>query len=343
MINRRKTLKYLSSIISGFLVSYSSSCVLKNRNKKLMIAVNNNQDINPEIIQESGDFITEINRLKKLAFAKNSYLYQTPTYSELQNFSNLVKSLNIQDINNVLLQAKELNYDVVRFVDNLTKQIFYGVREKLVNGKQTRGWGSYFINPNYQSNALIEIPHVIFDKNTEELGAQVFLQASARNFLLSGAHRNANGHNSADVCNPINSIFQIVHKAWVLSETKTWQIHGFSLANQPTFPPNTQAVLSNGKGEISPEILDLSQQMQISAFKAYVYNQLPVSASLNHQVNQGIRGTVFSSLGATKNVQGIYCHQVGNAFIHIELDHNIRSRQSDRDKVAKSIALTVAR
>ena len=333
-ISRIKFLKYLTQLIGSYLIVANSSCSWFSQKQKTITSPDKEQLFDRELIQVSGYFLTEVNRLKKLALPKNSYLYQIPTASHLKRFGELAKALINQDFNSALNLARELNYEVVRFVDTSTQQIFYGVREKLINGEQSRGWGSYFINTSYSTNALIEVPHIIADQQTEKIGAKTFLMASARGFLIAGAHRNANGYNTADVCNPISSIFQAVHEAWVLSGTKVWQIHGFRLANHPNFPSNTQAVLSDGQGTISPEVLDLSQQMGNSNFQPYVYNNLSPSAPLNRQVNQGIKGTIFSSLGGRQNIQGIYCHRQGNAFIHVELARSIRNNKTGREQVA---------
>ena len=316
----------------------SSSYGWFSHNQKNITSPDKQRLFDRELIPVSGYFLTEINRLKKLAFSKNSYLYQIPTPSDLKTFAQLAKAMITQDLNSALNLAAALNYEVVKFLDISSQQILYGVREKLLNGQQSRGWGTYFINPSYHTNALIEVPHIIADQQTEEIGARAFLMSSARGFLIAGAHRNANGHNTADVCNPIPSIFQAVHQAWVLSRTRVWQIHGFRLTNHPSFPSNTQAVLSDGQGTISPEVLNLSQRMRISNFHSYVYNNLAPSAPLNRQVNQGIRGRIFSSLGGTQNVQSIYCHRQGNAFIHVELARSIRNNQTGREQVAKCIA-----
>jgi hypothetical protein len=283
----------------------------------------------PQILKESGDFLSEIKRLKHLAIPKDSHLYQPPTSNELQKFRLLANVLMNQDTQAALEQADELNYELVEFTDISSKQVLYGLREKQGRNHQLRGWGSYFINPSYRSNALLEVPHIIYDQFSEEIGAKVFLRSAARGLAIAGAHRHANGFNTADVCDPIASIFQEVHQAWVSTQAKTWQIHGFQLSNQPSFPEDTQAVLSNGRGDLSTEILDLNQRMQGSKFQAYVYNRLSVS------------GRVFSPLGATQNVQGIYCARVEAEFVHIELEKEIRYGASDRNRIAQVIADSV--
>jgi hypothetical protein len=325
--------QFLTGIFSVSFLSFQSRSIL-GFSSQLLTSESN-------ILTERGNFLEEIRRIKKLALPKNSHLYQIPTTTDLDNFRVLASSLISQDINTAANKANALNYEIVKFIDNSSGQVFYGLRERHVLGYPIRGWGSYFINPTYSSNALVEVPHVLFDKFSEEIGAKAFLGSAARGFLVAGAHRDANGTGSADVCNPINSIFQEVHKAWTLSQTKTWQIHGFSISEKPSFPSNTQSVLSDGQGRLSTEVMDLSQRMRLRSFITYVYNELSASDMLNQQVNQGVAGQAFTSLGGTQNVQGIYCRSVGTAFTHIELEKSIRDSSTNRDLVSRSIAESI--
>lgn len=337
-LTRRKTLFFLGHRVTQVLGGMVSVSLLSCQSKKILGSGKQFSERAMEILNESGNFLDELNRLKKMALPKKSNLYQPPTDKELKKFSLLANALMFLDIKGALNKANDLNYELVRFIDTPTKQVLYGLREKSVRDRPLRGWGSYFINASSHTNALVEVPHIIFDRFSEEIGAKVFLISAARGFLIAGAHRNANGSGTADVCNPINSIFQEVHKAWVLSRNKTWQIHGFSNSTKSNFPANTQSVLSDGQGKISTEVLDLGLRMKASGFQSYVYNELSASAPLNRRLNQDIAGKTFSHLGGTQNVQGIYCHSVGAAFTHIELDKSIRNKATNRDVIARAIA-----
>jgi hypothetical protein len=338
-IPRRKVCRFLAHRGIQLIVGITSYSLLSCQAGKSLIS--DNDAIEAKILSESGDFLDEVNRLKKLALPANSRLYQPPTFNELKSFKLLAKDLLSQNLNEVLNRANSLNYELIKFIDTTTKQVFYGLREKLKPGLPIRGWGSYFINFSYQANALLEIPHILFDEFSEDIGAQVFLISVSRGLLIAGAHRNANGINTADVCNPINSIFQVVHKTWVSPNTKTWQIHGFGHATKLSFPNNTMSVLSNGQGVVTNEILDLSQRMKIRNFQAYTYNNLLPSNQINQQANQGIAGTTFLPLAATHNIQGKYSHKIGAAFTHIELDESSRFNAQNRDEVAKIIAESI--
>jgi hypothetical protein len=341
MLSRKKIIHYLSGLLGYYLLTRGEKIVAAKEAELTTKPLRLSAKLSQEILQESGSFISEVNRLTDLAFKKDSNLYRPPTASQLETFRKLASSLIAEDFNRGLKLAIELNYELVKFTDTSSQKIFFGVREKLVKGKQSLGWGSYFIDPTSSIPVLIEVPHVLYDLHTEDIGANVFLKTSARGFLLAGAHRNANGLNTADVCDPISSVFQEVHQVWVLSGASTWQIHGFSLDSHSMFPANTQAVLSNGRGQITPEISTLSEKMHKANYKSYVYHHLAANNPLNQQVNQGVKGSIFSSLGATQNIQGIFSRAHSQPFVHIELERSIRESQSHQKKVASCIANSV--
>ena len=97
-------------------------------------------------------------------------------------------------LNLAVALADSLNYEVVRYTDSLSGRRFLGTRERLVGGAQTRGWGSYFLQPAFQRDALVEVPHVRFDLHSEELGARSFRDSGARGFLLAGGDRLLDQH-----------------------------------------------------------------------------------------------------------------------------------------------------
>lgn len=125
------------------------------------------------------------------------------------------------------------------------------------------------------------------------------------------------------------------------SQIKTWQIHGFDVFTKSSFPNGTEIVLSNGQGEISPEIIDLNQRLQTNNFQSYVYEQLFTNHGESQQVNQGLSSDRFRALGATHNIQGIYCRQIGTAFTHVELSGQVRSGASTRSRFARVIAESI--
>ena len=294
------------------------------------------------LITESGDFVAEIQRLRGLAFGRNSGLYIPPTSTQLSDFAELATTLRSGDITMADTQATALNYELVQFTDTASDRVLHGLREQLTGGQQTLGWGSFFIDLTFQDNALIETPHPVFDTNSWEVAALAFQQTEALAFLMAGAHRNANGSGSADVAHLSQSVFQTAHEAWNggSGEYPAWQVHGFNDANH-SFPAGTDAVLSVGDGSVSDEVIALDAALQDEGFLSYAYNTLATADPLNVAVNETVNGTTFSSLGATTNVQGGYSRALGGTFIHIELEQSIRFNTTNRQLAADAIAAAI--
>jgi len=65
---------------------------------------------------------------------------------------------------------------------------------------------------------------------------------------------------------------------------------------------------------------------------------LPANDPLNQQVNDGVDGTTFSSLGGTTNVQGVYSRGIGGDFVHIEMEQSIRFDAGNRVLAGNAIS-----
>lgn len=295
------------------------------------------------IVVESGDFVTKATNLESLAFGTGSNLYVAPTQNQRNDFAALAATLLAGDLNAADTQAMALNYDLVEFTDNVSQTVYYGLTEQLVNGQPTRGWGSFFVNFDAVTAALVQAPHPKFDSNTPEIAARAFRLAGARGFMLAGAHRNANGPGTADVAHLPTSIFQEVHTAWngAQGENTAWSIHGFNIDNDDheAFPLDTDAVISNGDGGISAEILATNNEFESAGFVTYAYNTLNVNDLLNVAVNGAVPGNTFSSLGGTTNVQGDHSRGLGGTFVHVEMEQSVRlTGEANRILAASAIA-----
>jgi hypothetical protein len=167
--------------------------------------------------------------------------------------------------------------------------------------------------------------------------------------MMAGAHRNANGSNTADPGYLTNTVFHAVHEAWsgVGGENTAWQIHGYSAANHSEFPGNCMAVLSTGENagdSMSSNVVTLDQQMEWNSVKTYAYNDsLAATNVLNQLVNEGVAGTNFASLAATHNVQGKASRARGGTFVHIELVTVVRTNAVLRTHAADAIANAILR
>ena len=298
----------------------------------------------------SGNFISEAQRLE--AFSSNPYgsgsnNYVAPTGAEWAQFKTAAQALWTGNAAAAEANAASLDYHLIVFTHTNTATTLLGLRARETNGAPTKPWGTFFVNTNSAATVLIEAPHPQNDLRSPLLAAEIFLKSGARGFLLAGAHRNANGMNTADPGNLTNTIFHAVHEEWsgVNGENTGWQIHGFAIANHPGFPSNTLAVLSTGvdvTNVMSTNIVLLDEQLEWNALKSYAYNDaLAATNVLNVLVNEGVAGTNFDGLAATHNVQGKYSRALGGTFVHVELATIVRTNAAMRTRAADAIANAV--
>jgi hypothetical protein len=295
------------------------------------------------LVEEVGDFVQEVERLRDLSFSSDSGLYVPPTPTDLDDFAALARSLALGDLATADLEAAALGYELVRFVDITSGESFHGLREELVAGAQTRGWGSYFLRLGAARPLLVEVPHARFDTRSWEIGATVFRDAVATGLLMNGAHRNANGTGTADVAHLPTSVFQEVHTAWsgAAGERAAWQVHGFAIDNHPSFPLGTDAVLSNGDGAVSLDVVRLDTELDGLGFLSHAFNTLAPADPLNQAVNGPTPGITFSGLGATTNVQGTHSRSLGAPFVHVELERSIRFDATQRGIAADAMVAAI--
>lgn len=229
--------------------------------------------------------------------------------------------------------AQQVDYELVRFVDEKTDHDYLLLRENLDVLTEPRGWGSYLFNPKSDIPALVEAPHPLDDSNSAKVAAMVFARG-ARGLLIAGAQRD-----KADVPDLVDSVFHQMHVAWsgVMGQVAVWQIHGFAIEKHP-FPRNAKAILSTGGGEVVDEIVKLDDRLANRGIEGYVYNRLNAENKLNKWVNGGTPGLRFSSLAATKNEQGKHLRSLGGTFVHVELERAIRKDPKQRRVAAEAIA-----
>jgi hypothetical protein len=288
---------------------------------------------------------TERGRLQDLiaTLASSEYVLGEPSLDArpyvdpapvLHAFRHLAAALAWGNVHDAAFEAAKLDYQIVKFVDAATDRNYYVLRENLGRQGSSRGWGSFILNPDSQVNVLVEVPHPIADLQTPEIGGAVFELADARGFLLAGAHRL-----KADVPDLVDSIFHQVHTAWVgpTGTNAAWQIHGFASAKH-AFPENVQVVASAGDGAIRPELAMLHEKLEGEGLKTYVFNERPPLSSANRRLNGDVPGVTFSSLAATMNEQGRHSRSLGGAFVHVELESQVRLDAEQAERAAATIA-----
>jgi hypothetical protein len=96
--------------------------------------------------------------------------------------------LLLGDVASAINGLDALNYDLNSLNDDSGKS--YLVAQERSTG--FRGLGTYVVDLNYARNVIVEVPHPIFDENTEEEGSDIFQGLAARALFIAGTHRCAN-------------------------------------------------------------------------------------------------------------------------------------------------------
>jgi hypothetical protein len=242
------------------------------------------------------------------------------------------------------------SYKVVQFTDQTDGGLYYLLMEARVTDPLTpvveKGWGTYIINP-YALRALsIQVPHAIFDADTETQGIEVFLQLGAQSFLLAGAHRCANTDFStcsgttmacsrptstryrvSDVAHNVSTIFHQTHEEimTVVPETVAIQLHGEGTSSgcRDVLISNTNSdytVAAGGNVRRLAGNIDATGGLSIA-----VCAPRPSSCDLCGTTNVQGRFTNGSSIPCTR-----LARSDGEQFIHIEQSGRFRRNFTQR-------------
>jgi hypothetical protein len=255
--------------------------------------------------------------------------YADPSEYEAQILRTAALALLENQVEQAASLAARIDYELLVFSDQESGRTFHILAEQQ---PPARGWGTFVFNPEFSKDHLVEIPHPLFDRQTAEIGVDLYLRVPIKGYLMAGSHRNADSISPAinpDVCRNPRSAFQIVHEAWSSPYTRPIQIHGFVPAwLNKECPDDCLVIMSHGTSEITAEHIALDAAFE-KAFgnrgKCYVYNELPADHYDNRTVNGTIEGTRFSQLAALTNVQGKFTRRThAEAFLHVELSEQAR-------------------
>jgi hypothetical protein len=265
-----------------------------------------------------GKLLNQIARLEKNMPRADSEGFIVPTDEQKQVFSKIVTDLRTGNLQNALVAASAVEYELLWYIDqNDDNAVDYVLRE---NNSSKNGWGLYVFRAATNSPIIIEAPHPIYDAGTPTLAADLFRALDAQALLVAGTHRDANRDGSADVSAKPQSIFQAVHESELQHSIASMgsgivlQIHGFSASKHPAYP---HVIISYEHGkDINP--VDLVKGQQLA-------NRI-ADALVDKRIKTGLcGGDDWRDLCGTTNVQATLMTQ--GIFIHIELDETIRENE----------------
>lgn len=217
-----------------------------------------------------------------------------------------------------------MDYRVRTVVDSDTGRTASVFEEqRAADGSWPHGWGMYVVARHPVRRLFVEVPHPVFDIGTAQIGVAAFRKAGAAVLLVAGTHRYANRDGSSDVAHEDRTMFARVNRALVAKGDVVLQPHGFD-ADRGSGEGATHgfdAVVSGGAYPPSTMVLAVASALSSRNFDVCVFD-----------------GTRCAALGATGNVEGAWCSEVGADFIHLELSRMVRS---DRHQWSAVVASTV--
>jgi hypothetical protein len=146
--------------------------------------------------------------------------------------------------------------------------------------------------------------------------------------LVAGAHRYANTDGSSDVAHVDRTMFAEVNRALVRSEHTVLQPHGFDESDRESASGDSEygdVVVSAGTAPPPAAVEAVSAALRGVGFAVCEYD-----------------GDRCADLGATENVEGRWCREVGATFVHLELARNVRDDPSRRALAASTVVKTLS-
>jgi len=273
----------------------------------------------PVLDTVKGSFRNQISILENNMPRSASEGYIPPTYEEQTSFADLVSLILTKDLGHALDLAAKDNYILSYYVDRGDDYaVSYLLREQRPIQK---GWGLYAFRLDSPSDIIIEAPHPLYDRRSPSVALDLYRALDARALMIAGAHRNADSDKSSDVAHATESIFQSVHVALSqkiqtqAGEVVVLQIHGFHSTKHEGYP---QVVFGLGEKPLPKEVA-IAQKIKETLSKKGITAGICAGD-----------GSAYEDLCAKKNVQASVMEK--GAFIHIELDENIR--QNDEAFIA---------
>jgi hypothetical protein len=275
--------------------------------------------------------------------------YRPPTASERTGFAKAWTTFS--DLPAQRAALDKFGYDLFLFddtapglADNNPGRWTVACERRNGEGTWDRGWGLY-LNNNFGFTTIVEVPHPKFDRNSADVGVAIGRKVGGE-LLIAGAHRHANGEFDDDECtkdercsdmsHQPNSVFQAVHDALINPPECVEEPLLCRTTREVVQPHGFATNLHQGIGHIAisdgvpdafhPDslIAETANRLEGAGFQVCRFQ---ASGDCAGTEADGSPGT---SLGATKNVQGISTRKavIPVSFMHIEVSREVRDKVS---------------
>lgn len=259
-----------------------------------------------------------VNRVSIFMPQEGSNAYVVPTAEERAALGAAAKALLAGDVAKTEAALMSVpGFELLDFRDGAGGPEYWAIVEKT---PLTRGWGFFFwAKDPLRGELVVEAPHPLADRGSEQLAARAVTQLRPAAFVLAGAHRYADAGRSSDMTHAANSIFEVMHEAFVDTRRTVLQIHGFSAAAHPGYP---ELLLSSGTTAPGPDAEALCIDVTSGGVACTLFD-----------------GSAFTDLGAQSNVQGAHTRTAAGMghFLHFETSDAIRDDPSKTEALIGAI------
>lgn len=306
-----------------------------------------NRYLGAQIARVSGNLKSEIVSIGSNMPGPDSEGFVKPTFDDLMLWRVMINSLLDEQylVADSLIQANFPTYQLYEYSDTGYQNRSYLLLREIF--PVSRGWGTFIINPGYQRELAIEIPHPRYDTNTHQEGIDVFRKTGSRFLIMSGTHRCANSEESpcsgttsacgssapyrvSDMAHFVDAVFQVCHEVVVTRYPQLYalNLHGHGNSSCQDF------FFSNGHATDSKAILFELRNSLITA------GGVTVAVAGD--------GTSTCPLTGTTNVQGRFtngspepCSRAVSSssgyFIHLEQSSYVRNNPAVYEKLINAI------
>ena len=293
--------------------------------------------------------------LKKMKFGTEADNLWSSSSSENQTtVETIVHDILNRNYLDAHTKAKTLNGEVVKLIDdNKEYYILHLGLERLANDEYRALGGTYVFYPEGK-NSAIQVPHPVFDTNTDSEGIETFLGMQSKYLLISGTHRKSSetdstcqtSYKESDAAHNDEHNFFNVHKvlSQANSETLFIEFHGFGTSTRETLWSQCDDTNNSLLVNLSEGVSDTGT-LDDESFMHLLHNELTSNSSIKSCIYSSSKNTsssdiYTSSLGGTGNTAGRFTNGTANVcsiqattsshrFIHIEQSYELRSAERE--------------
>jgi hypothetical protein len=166
-----------------------------------------------------------IEEIKDAMPGRDSNGYHGPTQDERSRFGSAIFLVMAGEIPAADSLLDYLGYDASLVVETASGDTLALIQEHM---PVERGWGTFVYNRSTDAAVDVHINHPIYDINTYQVGAALYLSARGRWLLMAGTHRYANPGQQSDMARSWSSMFQAAHELVAPSGSLAVSVHGFT-------------------------------------------------------------------------------------------------------------------